>query len=181
MSRTYRGTVRRMEETVEAAFGRRVREARTERGWNQGRLAEVLDLDPSNISRLESGRSRLSLGQAVQVASALGVSLDSLLMATTPEAALNAALADLDAAVVVAREAMAAALQKAIRVADTAGQVSPKELRAAVGTKNTDDVLQALTARVSKVAAGTGATVRCDEDAAIDLMPLIYAIGERIT
>lgn len=155
---------------VEETFGQRVRAARQSRGWNQAQLAEAIGLDPSNISRLESGRSRLSLAQAVQVASVLGIGLDTLIEPTTPEAQLAVALEDLDAAVRVARDGIATALQKAVHAAglidgdDTAGSVS------------------GLVPRVAGTAADTGVTVTVpDEDTAGALGPIIYAIAERIT
>lgn len=158
------------EETVEAAFGRRIREARTQRGWSQSRLAEALDLDPSNISRLESGRSRLSLGQAVQVASALGIGLDTLIEPTTPEAALNAALVDLDAAVVLARDGLAAVLRAAVQAGTL---IDGEDTAGAVG---------GLVSRVASAAVSTGVTVAVpDEDTAAALAPMVYAVAERIT
>ena len=42
-------------------IGRRIREARTARGWTQAKLAEESGIEPSNISHIERAATKLSL------------------------------------------------------------------------------------------------------------------------
>lgn len=167
--------------TADKAFGQRVRDARTARGWSQSRLAEHLELDTSGVSRIEAGKTRLSLSQAVRIASVLGMSLDTLSEAATPEGELDAALAALDSAVLAARDALTAALTAAVRV-DAAGRnVTPDALRAAVGETDPEDTLGGLVARVARTAAGSGSAVVVDDETADKMAPLVWAIAERIS
>lgn len=59
--------------------GQRIADLRAERGVSQRRLADVLDLDPSALSRIESGERGLAVGELVAVAEFLGVEIDALL------------------------------------------------------------------------------------------------------
>lgn len=59
--------------------GQRIAELRAERGVSQRRLADVLGLDPSALSRIESGERGLAVGELVAVAEFLGVDTDALL------------------------------------------------------------------------------------------------------
>lgn len=59
--------------------GRRIAELRTERGVSQRRLATALDLDPSALSRIESGERGLAVAELVAAAEFLGVDTDTLL------------------------------------------------------------------------------------------------------
>jgi len=60
-------------------LGQRIAELRTERGVSQRRLADVLGLDPSALSRIESGERGLAVGELVSGAEFLGVDPDVLL------------------------------------------------------------------------------------------------------
>ena len=67
------------ERTPEQWFRTAVRDIRKRRGWSQGRLVDELralggDLDQSQLSRIESGDRRVSLDEALAIATALGVS-----------------------------------------------------------------------------------------------------------
>lgn len=59
--------------------GQRIADLRAERGVSQRRLADVLSVDPSALSRIESGERGLAVGELVAVADFLGVDTDALL------------------------------------------------------------------------------------------------------
>lgn len=60
-------------------LGRRLQQARTDRGWTQEQLAEAIEVDPVSISRYETGARALSLSTINTIAGALEVSLGDLL------------------------------------------------------------------------------------------------------
>ena len=64
--------------SLEARFGRAVREARSMYGWSQERLAEVADLNRSYLGEIERGEVTASLNTAEKLASALRLSLSAL-------------------------------------------------------------------------------------------------------
>jgi transcriptional regulator with XRE-family HTH domain len=71
----------------QAAVGRRIADLRAERGVSQRRLAAALDLDPSALSRVESGERGLAVAELVAAAKFLGVDTDAILrerVDTTP-------------------------------------------------------------------------------------------------
>lgn len=61
------------------AIGVRIRRYRKEQGLTQQRLAELSELEPSNISHIERGATKLSLPTLVSIANSLGVTVDTLL------------------------------------------------------------------------------------------------------
>ena len=61
------------------AIGVRIRRLRKERGLTQQALAELSDQEPSNISHIERGATKLSLPTIVNIANALGTTVDALL------------------------------------------------------------------------------------------------------
>ena len=61
------------------AIGVRVRRYRKEKGLTQQTLAELSNQEPSNISHIERGATKLSLPTLVSIANALGVTADQLL------------------------------------------------------------------------------------------------------
>lgn len=66
------------------AIGVRIRRLRKERGLTQQTLAEISNQEPSNISHIERGATKLSLPTLVSVANALGVTVDELLCDSLP-------------------------------------------------------------------------------------------------
>lgn len=68
-------------EAVESRIRRRLRELRTERGLTLEDVASRAAIDVSTLSRLESGKRRLSLDHLPSLAQALDVSTDDLLAA----------------------------------------------------------------------------------------------------
>lgn len=61
------------------AIGQRIRAIRKQRGLTQQTLAEISDQEPSNISHIERGATKLSLPTIVNIANALEVTVDQLL------------------------------------------------------------------------------------------------------
>lgn len=61
------------------SIGIRIRRFRKELGLTQQTLAELSDQEPSNISHIERGATKLSLPTLVSIANALGVTVDDLL------------------------------------------------------------------------------------------------------
>jgi transcriptional regulator with XRE-family HTH domain len=61
------------------SIGMRVRALREERGYSQEQLAEVLGLNKSAISRVESGQRGLAVQELAAVAPFLGVSVDEVM------------------------------------------------------------------------------------------------------
>ena len=61
------------------AIGMRIRRLRKEKKWTQEKLAEISHQEPSNISHIERGATKLSLPTIVNIANALGVTVDQLL------------------------------------------------------------------------------------------------------
>ncbi len=59
-------------------IGKRIREFRINKGWTQAKLAERSGVEPSNISHIERGATKLSLPTLVNISNALNVTLDEL-------------------------------------------------------------------------------------------------------
>lgn len=62
-----------------SAIGIRIRRIRKECGYTQQVLAELSHQEPSNISHIERGATKLSLPTIVNIANALDVTVDELL------------------------------------------------------------------------------------------------------
>jgi transcriptional regulator with XRE-family HTH domain len=60
-------------------FGQRIKQLRAEKGFTQIALANILDIEKSNLSRLESGRKNPKLTTLINLANALGVTYNELL------------------------------------------------------------------------------------------------------
>jgi transcriptional regulator with XRE-family HTH domain len=67
--------------SLQDAARRRLRSLRQARGWTIDDLAVRASMSPSTISRLETGRRRLSLDHLVTLARALDTTVDELLVA----------------------------------------------------------------------------------------------------
>ena len=59
-------------------IGNRIKELRVAKGWTQAKLAEESGVEPSNISHIERAATKLSLPTLVNIANALGVTLDEI-------------------------------------------------------------------------------------------------------
>ena len=66
------------------AVGGRIRQLRQARGWTQEDLAVRTQLQPSAVSRIESGRAGFTLTMGATLARALGVSLGRIVDAPPP-------------------------------------------------------------------------------------------------
>ena len=66
------------------AIGPRVRSLREERGIAQNQLAAEVGMEPAALSRVETGKRSLAVGELILIAERLGVSSDDLLF-TNPE------------------------------------------------------------------------------------------------
>jgi len=71
-------------EPVEARVRAKLRALRAEQGLTLEAVAERASIDVSTLSRLESGKRRLSLDHLPALARALGVNVDELLQAPLP-------------------------------------------------------------------------------------------------
>ena len=60
------------------SIGRNIKEFRIKKGLTQVKLGEKSGVEPSNISHIESGATKVSLPTLVSIANALGVSLDEI-------------------------------------------------------------------------------------------------------
>ena len=61
------------------AFGQRLRGARESRGLTLDQVSELAGLSKAHLSRLESGERQASIGALVDLATALGVRISTLL------------------------------------------------------------------------------------------------------
>ena len=66
-------------DSIDQRVRRRLRDLRAERGLTLAQVAERANLDVSTLSRLESGKRRLTLEHLPGLAAALGVSIDELI------------------------------------------------------------------------------------------------------
>lgn len=57
---------------VIAALGASLRRARLRRRWTQEEVAFELGLDPANYSRIESGKTNITIGQFVAICRVFG-------------------------------------------------------------------------------------------------------------
>lgn len=62
------------------AFGKHLRNLRTQKNLSQEKLAHLADLDRTYISAVERGKRNISLLNIIRIADALGVSPATLLM-----------------------------------------------------------------------------------------------------
>lgn len=67
------------------ALGERVKILRQERGFTKKLLADAVGVDPSRLSRIESGAGTPTLDQYFALASALDISFEGLVRAESPE------------------------------------------------------------------------------------------------
>ena len=66
------------------AIGKRIRRYRKAAGFTQQELAELVELEPSYVSHIERGATKLSLPSIVGIANALRVTVDDLLCDSLP-------------------------------------------------------------------------------------------------
>jgi len=66
-------------EAISSKFARVLRHLRTSKGLSQEKLAELANLDRTFVSMIERGKRRPTLETAKKLATALGVSLASMI------------------------------------------------------------------------------------------------------
>lgn len=86
-----------MPDDMGAVIARRVRAARTARGWSLDVLAGHAGVSKGMLVQIEQGRSNPSIATLVRVANALGVGVPKLLEAATPASVRVARVADASA------------------------------------------------------------------------------------
>ena len=66
-------------------MGNRIREARKRKGWTQENLSEELDVAIAFISRIERGKTEVSLKRLSQIARILDVPIEELITGVAPK------------------------------------------------------------------------------------------------
>ena len=61
------------------ALGNRIREIRISKKMTQTKVAEIAGIEASNLSHIERAATKVSLPTLINIANALGVSLDELI------------------------------------------------------------------------------------------------------
>lgn len=74
-----------MPDAILAQVGERLRAARRERGWSLAELATRASISTSTLSRLENGKRQPSLDLLLPITRQLGLRLDDLVSAATPD------------------------------------------------------------------------------------------------
>lgn len=67
------------------ALGKRIKAARKKQKLTQMQLAELASMEPNNLSHIERGLSKGSVQSLVNIATSLGITLDSLLADSLPK------------------------------------------------------------------------------------------------
>lgn len=67
------------------SVGRRITQARADKGYSQAMLAERANISVSHLSNIERGRKSLSAEALLRIAEALQVSADSILFTDIPK------------------------------------------------------------------------------------------------
>ncbi len=62
------------------SIGNRIKEIRLSKNWTQAYLAEMSEIEPSNISHIERAATKASLPTLVNIANALEVTLDEIMV-----------------------------------------------------------------------------------------------------
>lgn len=161
-------------------FGAQARAARESLGWSQARLGQEIGLDASGVSRLEGGRKRLGLSESVRIANVLGVSLDRLMSPVDERAALVQALNTADEAILRARAQVVAAMESVTQVATLAQRADNAVVSEVLDVAGGDDVVDALTERVARMAA-SGDRAAVDNGIANAVPMWVAALGQGIT
>lgn len=88
-------------DAVEQAVRQRVRSLRQTHGWSLAELAGRCGINASTLSRIENGERRLTVSHLVDLARALGTSVDELLGADAGEVVIRPQRTRLDGGVVM--------------------------------------------------------------------------------
>jgi transcriptional regulator with XRE-family HTH domain len=60
-------------------LGRNIKAERVRKGYSQEVFAEILDVHPSYIGKIESGKQNMSIGKILELATALNIHINDLL------------------------------------------------------------------------------------------------------
>lgn len=60
-------------------LGLKIKQLRTEKGFSQSQFGMEIDMEKSNVSRMEAGKHNLKVGTLLRVAKALEISLPELI------------------------------------------------------------------------------------------------------
>ncbi len=85
----------KLKQTLMTLIGNNVRQCRMERGLTQEELANMVEVDPSTIARIEGGSRMMSILNLHAVAEALNVSYDALLRGSDVDARIGNIVAKL--------------------------------------------------------------------------------------
>ena len=85
----------KLKQTLMTLIGNNVRQCRMERGLTQEVLANMVEVDPSTIARIEGGSRMMSILNLHAVAEALNVSYDALLRGSDVDARIGNIVAKL--------------------------------------------------------------------------------------
>lgn len=77
-------------------LGNRIKEARKNKGYTQGKLAELTGYSVQHISHIETGNTKLSVESLVTLANVLDVSLDHLMSDSLERKEVKACMLSLD-------------------------------------------------------------------------------------
>ncbi|MGO0862133.1 helix-turn-helix domain-containing protein, partial [Clostridioides difficile] len=61
------------------ALGKRIKIARIKKGITQESIANEIDITPSHLSNVETGKTKVSLPTLIDIANALSINIDALL------------------------------------------------------------------------------------------------------
>lgn len=64
--------------TLQAKWGKNLREARLKRGLSQNALARLAEMEPSHITRIEMGKANVGDERRIRIAVALGVRVEDI-------------------------------------------------------------------------------------------------------
>lgn len=65
-------------------IGRRLKDWRTQCGWTQGEVAELIGLTRTSVANIEAGRQRLFASDAALICGEMGIRVDRLLGCAVP-------------------------------------------------------------------------------------------------
>lgn len=66
-------------------IGQRIKNARTEKGWSQEKLAETINVATAFLSRVERGGTSINLNRLAQISEALDVPIEELIAGVVKE------------------------------------------------------------------------------------------------
>lgn len=68
-----------LESDIYISIGKKIRNIRESKGLTQQNLADLCDFEKSNVSRIESGRTNITIKNLYKISKALGVKISDLI------------------------------------------------------------------------------------------------------